>query len=79
MTSFETPSASSLVAFDNWLAELGKTRVIGHRWRKQGLIETINIYGRLFLSRGAIADFKRRAMAGEFSRECKTPKRDSEK
>ena len=71
----ETPSASNLLSFDQWLSQLNKTRVTGFRWRKAGLIETVNIFGRLYVSREAVAAFERRAMSGEFSREAKTPKR----
>jgi hypothetical protein len=35
----------------------------------------INIYGRLYLSEDAIADFLRRATAGEFAVESKPGKR----
>ena len=69
----ETPSPSNLVSFDSWLRGIDKTRVTGFRYRKAGLIETVNIFGRLYVTRDAVANFERRALAGEFFRESKTP------
>lgn len=75
MQSQVTQSASNLVSFDDWLSDLGKTRVTGFRWRKLGLIEVFNIFGRLYVSREAIADFEEKAKRGDFAREAKTPAR----
>jgi hypothetical protein len=75
MTSQSIPSASDLVAYDRWLAELPISPATGWRWRKRGWIPTINIAGRVYVSRSAIAQFERRAAAGEFAREHITPKR----
>ncbi len=68
-------NASNLVSFDDWLSDLGKTRVTGFRWRKLGLIEVVNIFGRLYLTREAIAEFEEKAKRGDFAREAKTPAR----
>lgn len=62
-------------SFANFLQTLGITPVTGWRWRKSGRIQTINICGRLYVSAEAIAEFKRRAEAGEFSKEHKSPSR----
>jgi hypothetical protein len=45
------------------------------RWRKKGWLKTVNICGRQYVSADALADFNRRAAAGEFAQEHKTPKR----
>ncbi len=66
---------SDLVAFEAWLSSINRTAVTGWRWRKLGWIEVINIAGRLYISRAAIARFEARAAAGEFSRPHKTPNR----
>lgn len=66
---------SQLFSFDSWLRGRGLTRVTGYRYRKQGLIKTINIFGRLYVTRGEIKNFERRAIAGEFAKEVKTPAR----
>ena len=74
MQLHETPNASALVSFDDYLAELGKTRVTGYRWRKAGLIQTHNIFGRIYVAREEIARFEARAMAGDFAKAADTAK-----
>lgn len=59
---------SELVPFDEWLTSLGRSKVSGWRYRKQKLIQTVNLMGRIFVSRTAIAEFERRALAGEFAK-----------
>ncbi len=77
MQNIGTQSASNLVSFDDWLNDLGKTRVTGLRWRKLGLVAVVNIFGRLYLTREAIAEFEEKAMRGDFARDAKTPARAS--
>ena len=60
--------ASDLVAYDSWLASIGRSLATGWRWRRRGLIQPIEIFGRLYLSRRAIAEFELRASRGEFSK-----------
>jgi hypothetical protein len=67
--------ASDLVAYDSWLASIDRSLATGWRWRRRGLIQPIEIFGRLYVSRRAIADFELRASRGEFSKDCKTPQR----
>jgi hypothetical protein len=71
-------ATSDLVAFEAWLSSINRTPVTGWRWRKRGLIHTINILGRLYVSRQAIAEFERRAAAGEFSQIHKTLKKNGD-
>jgi hypothetical protein len=66
---------SNLVSYDKWLSDVGITPTTGWRWRKRGMIRTVNIYGRLYVSRQQIADFELRAAAGELARENKIPAR----
>ena len=68
-------TASSLRSFDDFLSDLGKTRTTGFRWRKLGLIEVVNIFGRLYVTRDAIEQFEEKAKRGDFAREVKTPTR----
>ena len=68
-------NASNLVAFDQWLSNIGLTRTTGWRYRRKGLIQTINVHGRIYLTREAIAEFEEKAKRGDFARECKTPAR----
>ncbi len=73
-----TPSnadPSNLFAFDEYLKGRNLTRCTGYRYRKQGLIQTTNIFGRLYVTREQIEKFERRAIAGEFHKEAKTPSR----
>jgi hypothetical protein len=67
--------ASNLVAFDRWLKDIGKTPATGWRWRTRGWIDTVNICGRLYVSRQEINRFEQRAAAGEFRKNHKTPRR----
>ena len=67
--------ASPIVLFGLFLESLGVTPPTGWRWRKRGWISTINIAGRVYVSRQAIVEFERRAAAGEFAKEHIVPKR----
>ena len=66
---------SNLFSFEGWLQGRGLTRCTGYRYRKQGLIQAIDIFGRLYVTREEIEKFERRAIAGEFSKETKSPSR----
>jgi hypothetical protein len=66
---------SNLFAFDRWLKDIDRTPATGWRWRKRGWINTINVSGRLYISRDEINRFETRAAAGEFSKPHVTPKR----
>jgi predicted site-specific integrase-resolvase len=67
----ECNNATKLVSLSKWLSQIGVTSTTGWRWRKKGLLRTVNIYGRLYLSDEAIADFLRRAADGEFALESR--------
>lgn len=61
---------TGLIPFDAWLGELGKTRATGWRWRKiYPWLAVVNVLGRLYITRESVAEFERRAKAGELSRE----------
>jgi len=49
--------------------------VTAWRHRKKGWLKTVNIAGRVYLTTEAIAEFERRAEAGEFAKFHKTPSR----
>ena len=73
-----TPSntdPSRLFSFDEWLRGRNLTRTTGYRYRQQGLISTVNIFGRLYVTREEIEKFEKRAIAGEFHKTGKTPGR----
>lgn len=65
---------SNFVSFYQWLECLDKTRTTGWRWRKNGYIKVINIFGKLYISRDEIAQFEQRAIAGEFHRDGRNPR-----
>lgn len=67
-------AVSNLLAFDRWLKDIDRTPATGWRWRKRGWIKTINVCGRLYVSRDEINRFETRASAGEFSKTHVTPK-----
>jgi hypothetical protein len=66
------------VALNHWLADVGVTPCTAWRWRKKGWLTTVNISGRQYLTEEAIEEFHRRAVAGEFAQEHKTPARKSD-
>jgi hypothetical protein len=56
-----------LVSFDLWIKQLGKARTTGWRWRRDGIVSTLNVFGKIYIQRSEIERFERRALAGEFS------------
>ena len=60
-------TTTKLISLNKWLKQIGITSTTAWRWRKKGILRTINIYGRLYISEDAIADFLRRANGGEFA------------
>jgi hypothetical protein len=67
--------ASPIILFGLFLDSLGVTAPTGWRWRKFGWIKTLNIAGRVYVSRDEIDRFQQRAACGEFARTHKTPSR----
>lgn len=67
-----------VVALSKWLREVGVTACTAWRWRKSGMLSTVNIAGRVYLTQSAIQDFTRRAESGEFSKTHPTPRRAPE-
>ena len=65
------------VALNIFLGNVGVDPITGWRWRKKGWLTTTNICGRLYLMPDAIAEFNRRAAAGEFAKAHKAPSRQS--
>ncbi len=67
--------ASDLISYDRWLEEISISPATGWRWRRDNRIATININGRAYIRRSVIAEFERRAIAGEFAKTPKVPSR----
>jgi hypothetical protein len=62
-----------LQSYSAWLSSLNLTGITGWRMRKRGWIETIEISGRLYVSRSAIEKFQERAERGEFAKKPIVP------
>ena len=74
----DTPSyicPCDLFPFEEFLRSKGLTRTTGYRYRRDGLIFTVNIHGRLYITVDEIKRFERRAISGEFVKKSKTPVR----
>lgn len=74
----DTPSyvcPSNLFPFDDFLRSKGLTRTTGYRYRRDELIVTTNIHGRIYVTGDEIKRFEARAVNGEFAKKPKTPAR----
>ena len=69
-------TVGNLVSFDAWLAALDKTRTTGWRWRKTGKVETVNVFGKLYITRDEIFRFEQKALAGDFHEEAHVPSKN---
>jgi len=68
-----TQTIGNIVSFDSWLNSINRTRCTGWRWRRDGLISTQNVFGKLYITRDEIARFEARALSGEFQKKAVTP------
>ena len=60
---------SNLVPLAEWADAIHKTRATVWRWRKEfPWFRTTNVFGKLYVTRETIAEFERRALAGEFAK-----------
>jgi hypothetical protein len=66
-------TAPTFQRFDAWLRSIPASTTTGWRWRKENMIRTVNIAGRVYVSSDAITEFLTRAERGEFAQEHKTP------
>lgn len=72
MQLVEPNTVSNLVPFDVWTRSLNKHRATAWRWRKQfPWLTTINVFGKLYVTRETIAEFERRAIAGELAKDIR--------
>lgn len=55
--------AATAVAYDR-----GVSDVTLWRWRTRGWIKSVNVSGKIYIDLASLADFDRRAAAGEFSK-----------
>lgn len=73
MKPIETAAASGLISLQAWLEQVGISPITAWRWRKKGMLRTVNICGRPYLTAEAIEEFKRRAETGEFAVQRSAP------
>jgi hypothetical protein len=72
-------SNGGLTALNKWVEQVGIHPVTAWRFRRNGWLKTLNICGRVYITPEAIAEFTRRAEAGEFAQEHKAPGRTMER
>jgi len=75
LATITSPRVRGLKPFNRWCRENGITRATGWRWRRDGIINTINIYGRQYVSQDEQERFQERANRGDFYRGPHTPVR----
>lgn len=77
-SSADIGTVPGLIALDKFIENIGVTRETLVKWRRNGLLDTVNIYGRLYVTTEESARFKRRAMSGEFAKCIKRPTREQQ-
>lgn len=70
----EPEAEASLLAVNLFTRQAGISACTLWRWRKLGWLRTTNIAGRQYISSEDLAEFKRRAAAGEFSKPHPVPR-----
>ena len=65
--------APAFQRYEAWLKTIPASSTTGWRWRREGMVNTINIAGRCYISAEEIARFLARAESGEFAKEHKVP------
>ena len=58
----------SIKALDKFTQEMGVSPGTVWRWRKQGILETVNLHGRPYVTNEQVSRFVARAAAGEFAK-----------
>ena len=69
------PDPEPMMSLDKFLEQTGLSNTTVWRYRKQGILNTVNIYGRQYILRSEIARFNARAASGEFARTARVPRR----
>ncbi len=62
-----------IMSLDKFIQQTGLSAVTVWRYRKKGMITTVNICGRQYILRSEIARFNQRAAAGEFAKPPNQP------
>jgi hypothetical protein len=75
----KTDNSADFISLQKWLVQVGISATTAWRWRRAGLLKTVNIYGRAYVTRQAREEFLTRAESGEFAQEPVTPRREEKK
>ena len=62
-------AAGNLVALSAYRKQLGRSKATLWRWRKHGWLETVNVLGKLYLTREVIAAFETKVLSGELAKQ----------
>jgi hypothetical protein len=65
--------AEPMMSLDKFIEQTGLSSVTVWRYRKKGMLTTVNICGRQYIFRAEIARFNQRAAAGEFAKSPNPP------
>jgi len=66
-TGGEGTTLTPVISVSKFCRDSGISTVTAWRYRKRGWIETVNIAGKQYLTAESLAEFKRRALAGDFA------------
>jgi predicted site-specific integrase-resolvase len=70
-----SPDPEPMMSLDKFMEQTGLSSTTLWRWRKKGMLTTVNICGRQYVLRSEIGRFNERAAAGEFARTLGRPKK----
>ena len=62
------PDTEPMMSLDKFIEQTGLSAVTVWRYRRKGMLATVNICGRHYILRAEIARFNQRASAGEFAK-----------
>ncbi len=72
----ESPEqVGKLISLETWAKTIGRTRYSLWRWRRDGVIKTVNCFGKIYITRDEIERFEQQALAGDFHRDLPAPAR----
>ena len=66
-----------MMSLDKFIEQTGLSAVTVWRYRKKGMLTTVNICGRQYILRAEIARFNERAAAGEFAKPPNHPRKST--
>jgi hypothetical protein len=72
----DTANSDPPLALAKFIEQIGITPCTAWRWRRLGLIKTVNLCGRHYILRSEIQRFNERAAAGEFQKTCNRPRHE---